>query len=362
MHRGTVIKDERGKHPRWVLRFRDVSGRTRRETTSVSTRPLARRLLAERLDQVAQARLMGLPSVEALVNPQAPMTVRQFVEREYMPHVRTNLAPGTVSRYEGIWSGHVQPVFGSMTLREVKPSDVQRFADRRRREGASASSVHQEICFLSGAFREATKAELIDKNPVSLVKKPQIEGKVVRFLSPEEEVNLLAHAPEWLRPAILISIHSGVRAGELKRLTWSDVSFDRGVLTIRHTKSRRDREIPMNATLRATLAAIPRTLNQPLVLTGPVKGKALRWCNGEAWRLALRRAGISNFTWHCLRSTFASRLAQAGVPLLAIKQLLGHQHLAMVLKYASMQEKNLREAVGMLDAHLRASAREAVSK
>ncbi|MCC6738933.1 MAG: site-specific integrase [Planctomycetia bacterium] len=296
-----------------------------------------------------QARLLKLPSVDALVNPQAPATVRQFVEREYLDHVRTNLAPGTSARYVGLWGTHVRPAFGSMTLREVKAADVQKYADRRLRAGARPASVYQEVCSLSGVFREALKADLVERKPVKLVKKPRIENTVVRFLSPEEEANLLAHAAPWLRPAIVISIHSGLRAGELRRLAWADVSFERGTLTIRHTKSKRDRVVPMNATLRETLTAIPRRLHQPCVLTGPISGKAMNWFNGEAWRTALKRAGVERFRWHDLRHTFASRLAQAGVPILAIKQLLGHTTLAMAMRYAHLQEKNLREAVGVLD-------------
>ena len=213
MRGGTVLQDRRASRPRWVLRYQDVSDRWRRETTLASTGQLARRLLAERNDQVLQARLCRLPSVDALVSPQAPATMRQFVEKEYLTHVRSNLAKGTTERYVGLWGTHVRPTFGAMTLREVKPADVQKYADRRLRVGASASSVHQEVRFLSGVFREALKAEIIDKNPVNQVKKPRIENTVVRFLSPQEEATLLAHAAPRLRPAILISFHSGLRAG-----------------------------------------------------------------------------------------------------------------------------------------------------
>lgn len=70
-------------------------------------------------------------------------TVRQFVEREYLDHVRTNLAPGRSARYISLWGTHVRPAFGATTLREVKVADVQKFADRRLRAGASPASVLQ---------------------------------------------------------------------------------------------------------------------------------------------------------------------------------------------------------------------------
>jgi site-specific recombinase XerD len=57
---------------------------------------------------------------------------------------------------------------------------------------------------------------------------------------------------------------------------------------------------------------------------------------------------LDGFTWHCLRHTFASRLAMAGVDLLTIKELGGWQTLAMVTRYAHLTPGRLREGVERL--------------
>jgi integrase len=67
------------------------------------------------------------------------------------------------------------------------------------------------------------------------------------------------------------------------------------------------------------------------------------------FRPALRRARISNFSWHDLRHTFASRLAMAGVDLRTIQELLGHRTLAMTMRYAHLSRAHKLDAVRRLE-------------
>lgn len=79
-------------------------------------------------------------------------------------------------------------------------------------------------------FRKAVENHLLTVNPATLVKaKPEHNGRV-RFLSATEERKLLAtlqkHRTQHI-PAFLVSIHTGMRAGEQFQLKWRDVSFER---------------------------------------------------------------------------------------------------------------------------------------
>src|SRR5262245_25758114 len=69
----------------------------------------------------------------------------------------------------------------------------------------------------------------------------------------------------------------------------------------------------------------------------------------RVFRPALRRARITNFSWHDLRHTFASRLAMAGVDIRTVQELLGHQSLAMTLRYAHLSPAHKRDAVRHLE-------------
>ena len=71
----------------------------------------------------------------------------------------------------------------------------------------------------------------------------------------------------------------------------------------------------------------------------------------EGWFAgALSAAEITNFRWHDLRHTFASRLVMAGVPLRAVQALMGHKRIETTLRYSHLGEAHLREAVERLTA------------
>ena len=57
-----------------------------------------------------------------------------------------------------------------------------------------------------------------------------------------------------------------------------------------------------------------------------------------------------NFSWHCLRHTFQSRLVMAGVDLRTVQELLGHKTIAMAVRYSHLAPKHALVAVERLDA------------
>jgi len=60
-------------------------------------------------------------------------------------------------------------------------------------------------------------------------------------------------------------------------------------------------------------------------------------------------AGLEDFTWHCLRHTFASRLVMAGVDIRTVAELMGHRTLAMTMRYAHLAPDHQRAAVDRLE-------------
>jgi hypothetical protein len=68
----------------------------------------------------------------------------------------------------------------------------------------------------------------------------------------------------------------------------------------------------------------------------------------EWFRKCLDEAKISNFTWHCLRHTFASRLVMAGVDLRTVQQLMGHKTIQMTIRYSHLAPEHQLSAVQLL--------------
>jgi integrase len=148
-----------------------------------------------------------------------------------------------------------------------------------------------------------------------------------------------------LTPLVMLAINSGLRRGELWKLTWKDIDFGRRMLTVRGecAKSGQTRHIPLNAaavdvlkTHRGDVIPLPNV---------PVFGDAeFR----KAFNALLDKAKIQDFRFHDTRHTFASKLVMAGVPLNTVRELLGHGSLEMTLIYAHLAPENLRDAVDMI--------------
>jgi site-specific recombinase XerD len=63
---------------------------------------------------------------------------------------------------------------------------------------------------------------------------------------------------------------------------------------------------------------------------------------------AVKKAGIKDFTWQCLRHTFGSRLAAKGVDLRKIQELMGHKTLGVTVRYTHLSQPDLLAAVEQL--------------
>ena len=347
---GAVFRDVRSGRVIWAIKYCDVDGRVRRERTKATTRTLARKLLFDREDAVERARRLALPNVHEFLAPAPLQSVAAFMQEVYLPHCDVALGAGTAVRYRIAWRLHVGPKLGRFLLKDLKRMDLQQYANKRLVSGAAVSTVHQELTLVGGMYTFAMDQELVDRNPVRRVKLPRPNKKLPRFLSDAEEQHLLAVAPEPLRTAIRIAIHTGCRDGEVRNLRWTDIDFEGGNIMVRNTKSRRDRLVPMNATLREVLSKIPRHFSCPHVLVNPRTGKRYAFkLTNSAWKLALKRAAIVGFRFHDLRHTTGSRLAQLGVSPAVIMEILGHSSLQVTQMYMHLQNKNLRDAMAKLD-------------
>ena len=72
--------------------------------------------------------------------------------------------------------------------------------------------------------------------------------------------------------------------------------------------------------------------------------------DSRAWfERCVEDAGISKFTWHCLRHTFISRLVMAGVDLRTVQELAGHKTISMTVRYAHLAPEHNQAAIEKLD-------------
>jgi integrase len=227
-------------------------------------------------------------------------------------------------------------------------------------------SVNLELSILRGLLRMAASDEcqFIERAPTVRML-PEPEGRL-RFLSDDEATRLLAECQRAGEPAnamwrspelyaiVTVALNTGMRKSEVLGLTWSRVDFARGVLLLEKTKSGKRREIPMNRDVYTVLAS--RNEHQR---ADERVGRVFRARSFQAaFTGACTRAGVSDFRFHDLRHTFASRLTMLGRPLREVQELLGHSSITMTERYGNLAPERFRDAVAALEKFSTTSAHE----
>jgi integrase len=197
-----------------------------------------------------------------------------------------------------------------------------------------------------------------DINPVSKVKTPRNDNRRIRFLSYDEAEKLLkelaSRSPD-LHDMALLALHCAPRAGEIFGLTWKDIDFERGLVTLRHTKNGRVRHVPMTDRVKEMLKAREQVRDSELVFPSQYGGKRKEVSN--AFEKAVKDLGWNKgiqdsrqrVVFHTLRHTCASWLVMAGVPLYTVKEYLGHQQISQTDRYAHLAPDSLQQATDALN-------------
>jgi integrase len=168
----------------------------------------------------------------------------------------------------------------------------------------------------------------------------------VRFLSDDELSTLLSKAQEnavWMHAAVVVSIATGLRQGELLRLEWKDINLEGKTVTVQLGKNtsggapkRRIVHLPTPAV--DTLKKLRRDgVVGPARVFVQADGTAIDKSRLRVqWLLVRTAAGLVDFHWHDLRHSCASYLAQAGASLVEIGSVLGHSSPSITAKYSHL--------------------------
>lgn len=327
---------KRGKS--WRYNF-TIDGKRYTATLGAITKTRAKEIYQKAKVAAAEGRY------ESTVKKEDPY-LGEFVQ-EYFAYYKANRRPRSVERHQTSWAS-VGPSLGHKRLSDINPLDLERYRRKRQQDGRSDITINRELAFLRNLYNMAIKWGKAITNPMKDVRLARENNQRIRFLSYEEEKRLLQACKAPLKPVVITALHTGFRMSELLSLTWEDVDFDRRIITVKagYAKNGESRSIPMNEMLK-------RTLEEVRISDGALfrnrAGKTYRSVR-TAFDSALKRAEISDFTFHDLRHTFASRLVMGGVDLPTVKELMGHKEITMTLRYSHLSDSHKQRAVEILSA------------
>jgi len=232
-------------------------------------------------------------------------------------------------------------------LAKLGVADIEAYKVQRRLE-VSGSTVNRELALLKRMFNLAIDWDLlVGRNPVCKVKFFKEFSFGSRVLTQNEEERLIENAAPFIQDLIVFGLNTGLRVGEIFSLRWSNVDMEKNILNVFAHKTWKTRAVPMNTKTPAVVEAWALHRKNDLVFYNTSTGQPFVDLRA-GFRLACRKAGISDVSWHTLRHTFASRLIERGVDIVTVQQLLGHSTVTVTMRYTHTNLASKAAAVAKL--------------
>ena len=203
----------------------------------------------------------------------------------------------------------------------------------------SGATINRVLMNLSRILRTAREYGKMEHQPI-IHRQPEGEHRL-RWLTDDEVGAMIGAAQDFgylnLRDAIIVSVDTGIRRGELQRMTQRDIT--KQGLGVWESKNMVGRVIPLTKRARGILEMRD---GDPLF----PQNDFIR----SAWDRVKHHVGVGDdVVWHTLRHTFASRLVQKNVPIQVVQKLMGHKTIQITMRYAKIHDNNLVSAISALD-------------
>jgi integrase len=263
----------------------------------------------------------------------------------------------------GIHAAHFNKEFGERKVTQLKATEVGNFQAKLKRQGYAPSYIDQIIATVKTAVNAAFNDDLIPGDclkPFLKTKKLLKKGANARevVISHSLYQKMLQAMPAHLQPIFAMGYWTGMREGEILRLSWDRLDLARGwvYLDQMDTKDEARRRIPLHPELIKILKRIPRAVHTNFVFL--FQGDKLKKISAGV-KSGCRKAGVpygrftpGGFVFHDLRHTYVTNMKRAGVENKVVMAMTGHADEKMMNHYWLVDESDAKEAIDRLTAYL----------
>lgn len=306
------------------------------------------------------------------------MQYKEWLNEWLECYVKPSSKQKTYIRYSEIVSGHIVGALGNYEMDELTPLILQRFTTEllqsgnlKTGKGLSANSVNGIITVIQNSLKEACAIGQISEYTADKIKRPKVQEKQVTCFTCAEqrkiEQAVLKNVKKPKMFGIVLCLYTGLRIGELLALTWTDLDFVKGIISV--TKTCYDgkdasgkfariidspktetsvRNIPIPVRLVATLKKMKRESGSEYVISSrgaPISVRVYQ----RSFEALLRRLKIPHKGFHALRHTFATRALECGMDVKTLSEILGHKNANITLnRYVHSLMEHKKEMMNRL--------------
>ena len=314
---------------------------------------------------------------------QAPnkITVAAWMEEWLSTFCEGKVKPLTLQSYRASIRNHIVPAIGVMELQAVKGTHIQRLYNSMTRAGLSGKTVKNTSAIMHKAFSVALKQGIIAVNPCDAAELPKAERKEIRPLT-DDEIPLFLSAIDSspMRNAYALCLFAGLREGECLGLSWGQVDFEKGRITISQQlqKVRTEGKGEYQIT-PSTKSGKPRTIEPPPIAFEYLRAERVKQMEnrlraGPAWsnlddlvftdeagghyaiytfyrrfKAIAASIGRPDARPHDLRHTAATVAIASGADVKSVQDLLGHATASFTLNvYAHTSEQMMKDTAARM--------------
>lgn len=267
----------------------------------------------------------------------------------FKEYSRNNHSVSTQEDYRCYIDSVFCPYFADYTIRQFNSELMENFKnsdsartwlpkDSRREQSLprSNATINKMIRYLRSIIKFGKQQGIIPEEQ-------KINNKILRTAEKRDRVLSLAEIKYikkhgGIHTALLMTaLYTGMRSSELLNLKWEQVDFDAGVIEVRNdedfqTKNRRNRYVPIAKPLHAILTEHRKKAPRSPFVFPKADGTQLMDCRWAVKQL-IDNHGMTEFSFHDLRRTFATMLAEANQDISVAKSILGHSDIRTTLQY-----------------------------
>ncbi|HKS26727.1 MAG TPA: tyrosine-type recombinase/integrase [Pyrinomonadaceae bacterium] len=286
-----------------------------------------------------------------------------FFDNVFLPWAKENKRSWKDDEQRGVL---LKEFFKDSPIRDITPIRIEAYksalrkTDSKYKRPFAPSTINRYLQVLSRVLSMAFENGIIDSNPMERVNRLREPEPRERFLNQyaedEEErlINALVAYGEHMVALVELDLEVGMRLGELLNAKWADVVGD--VIFVMQTKNDKPRIIPLTKRAIEILRGLRQDAPDEERIFDPKRTGRRRRQLMACFQAAIQSAGLSDFHFHDLRHTFATRLRAANVHPYDIADLLGHsvpdgetRSTRVTRGYAHGVPQRLRDAVNSLE-------------
>jgi integrase len=374
-----VVKDSRNRSPFWYACYTTADDRRLKKSTKQTDERKAK-LVADALQRAEDiAKDRALTEVRArellsdVLQRVSGESLHVFTLAEWFDHFvkqkQKSRADKTALRHEQMMKEFVE-FLGARAQRNIAAitsKDIAAFRDHRQRLGLAASTLNTDMTVLSAAFNAALRQGHISVNPCGAIEPLRERTAHKSTFTPEQVTALLRAADGEWTGLILMAFYTGARLGDCANLQWQHIDLISPIKTIAFEQGKTGAQLitVIHPALEDYLLSLPAPKSDEAFVFPSLAQRNISPLS-KHFRKILERAHIEQrvireksegsksgrtvfaLSFHSLRHSFTSILANAGVPEELRMALTGHKERAVHQRYTHRELQQLQGAIGML--------------